>query len=232
MDSFAVKQLVKLEEKVPSIKTETEDVLEALDERKKAVTTRINNGKDAITTRLATGKEAIATSIHSGKDALVSALQASSDAVANSGPGSLVGSGVNHTLKVTENIVDYLLPDAGEDEGVSFDAGKEEVKVETKTTVDEEASSDEEDGEQEEEKGKDGESNVERVKNISRKVKLRVYYRTLRRLDTVQQQCKSTLEQLKMNVDLVSFTTMCICTWQRQQRCICDCYVNYSKVLV
>ena len=196
VDSFTVKQLVKLEEKVPSIKTETEDVLEALDERKKVVTSRLNDGKEAITTRLATGK-----------DALVNALQAGSEAVAKSGPGSLVGSGVHRTLEVTENIVDYLLPDAGEDEGVSFDAEKEEVKVETKTTVDEEASSDEEKEEEEEdeEKAKDGESNVQKVKNISRKVKRRVYYRTLRRLDTVQQQCKSTLEQLKMNLDLVSF---------------------------
>ena len=208
VDSFAVKQLVKLEEKVPAIKTETGDVLEALKEGKSAVCSRISSGKEAITTRLVTGKEAVSTTIKDGKDALVGYLQAGTEAIANTRPGCLVGSGVHRTLQVTENIVDYLLP---EDEigRVSSDAEKQEMKIEQKVTpeVKDELNGEEVDGEEEgekEEEAKEGKSNVTRAKNLSRKVKIRVYYRTLRRLDTVQQQCKSTLEQLKMNLDLVS----------------------------
>ena len=189
VDSFAVKQLVKLEEKVPAIKTEMEDVLEALDEQKKAVYTRISNGKDAVTTRLATGK-----------DALINRLHAGTEAVTNSGPAHLVSSGVNRTLQATENIVDYILPEKPED----ATSGKEK-ETELKVSGEAEDSSDEEEEEEGEkgEKGKD-ETSAERVKNISRKVMVRVYYRTLRRLDTVQEQCRTTLEHLKTNIDLVS----------------------------
>ena len=186
-----MKQLVKLEEKVPAIKTETEDVLEALDEQKKAVYTRISSGKDAITTRLATGK-----------DALVDRLHAGTEAVTNSGPAHLVSSGVNRTLKATENIVDYLLPEKPEDT-----SSNKEKETELKVSGEAEDSSDEEEEEGEEgEKGEErkDETSAERVKNISRKVKVRVYYRTLHRLDTVQEQCMTTLEHLKTNIDLVS----------------------------
>lgn len=192
VDSFAVKQLVKLEEKVPAIKTETEEVLEALDEQKKAVYTRITSGKEAITTRLT-----------SGKDTVVNCLHAGTEAVVNSGPAHLVSSGVNRTLQATETIVDYLIPEKPEDTPTS---GKQE-ETEVKVSREDEDSSDEEGGEEEEEeKGEEGkeESNTKRVKNISRKVKVRVYYRTLRRLDNVQEQCKTTLEHLKTNIDLVS----------------------------
>lgn len=205
VDSFALKQLVKLEEKVPAIKMETEDVMETLEERKTAVCTRISDGKKAITGRLAHGKDAISTSIHSGKDALVGYIQAGSEAIANTGPGCMVGSGVNRTLQVTENIVDYLLPEETakkEKESISLDGDKEEVKVTSEAK--EEDSEEEEESEGEGEGSKVGESRVERVKNLSRKVKLRVYYRTLRRLDTVQHQCKETLELLKLNMDMVS----------------------------
>lgn len=215
VDSFAVKQLVKLEEKVPSIKTETGDVLEALSERKHAVCSRISNGKEAVATRLANGKEAISTTIHSGKDALCSRIQAGSEVIANSRPGCFVGSSIDCTLQATENIVDYLLPPEEEGkESASFDAEKEEVKVEAKVSSEEhkdDSSNEDSEGEEDtknEEDAKEGESRVTRVKNLSRKVKRRVYYRTLRRLDTVQQQCKSALEQLKTSVDLVSWCSL------------------------
>ena len=212
VDSFAVKQLVKLEEKVPSIKTETEEVLEALDEQKKAVCTRLNDGKEAITGRLVDGKDAVTTRLTTGKDALVSALHAGTEAVANSGPGALVGSGVGRTLRATESVVDYLLPEKPEDAGASG-AGEKDDEVETTGNGGEESSDNEEEGEggegEGEGEGEGGkeETNVERVKNISRKVKVRVYYRTLRRLDGIQEQCKTTLEHLKTNIDLVSSPT-------------------------
>ena len=204
VDSFAVKQLVKLEEKVPSIKTETDEVLEALDEQKKAVCSRLNHRKEAIAGRLADGKEAVTTRLTTSKDALVSALHAGTEVVANSGPAAFVGSGVGRTLQVTESLVDYLLPEKPEDTTSAGETEKEEVELETSAAV--EDSSDDENEEEEEEGEGEGkeETNAERVKNISRKVKVRVYYRTLRRLDAVQEQCKATLELLKTNVDLVS----------------------------
>ena len=212
-----MKQLVKLEEKVPSIKTETEDVFEALGEQKDAVYTRISSGKDAITgrlaggkdaitSRLASGKDAISTSLQSGKEAVYSRIQAGSEAIANTRAGCLVGSGVDRTLQATENIVDYLLP---EDEQKKEESGSPEVKegkvdASSQEAKDDSSSSEESEGEEEEE----GASRVGRVKNLSRKVKLRIYYRTLHRLDTVQQQCKSALEQLKLNIDLVSWCSI------------------------
>ena len=249
VDSFAVKQLVKLEEKVPAIKTETGDVLEALGEQKTAVCSRFSSGKDAITTRLVTGKEAVTTTIQGGKDTLVGYLHAGSEAIANTRPGCLVGSGVNRTLQVTENIVDYLLPEQEEEkERASVDAEEKEVKVEEKVTseVKGESNGEEVDGEgeeEEEEEAKGGESKVTRVKNLSRKVKLHVYYRTLRRLDTVQQQCKSTLEQLKMNLDLVSMVTfsnlwsymymyMYMCMVHVYYPCSCILIVLYTQTNV
>ena len=212
-----MKQLVKLEEKVPSIKTETEDVFEALGEQKDAVYTRISSGKDAITGRLAggkdaitsrlsSGKDAISTSLQSGKEAVYSRIQAGSEVIANTRAGCLVGSGVDRTLQATENIVDYLLP---EDEQKKEESGSSEVKegkvdASSQEAKDDSSSSEESEGEEEEE----GASRVGRVKNLSRKVKLRIYYRTLRRLDTVQQQCKSALEQLKLHIDLVSWCSI------------------------
>lgn len=224
VDSFAVKQLVKLEEKVPSIKTETGEVLEAIGERKDAVYSRINSGKDAITTRLANGKEAISTSIQSGKSALYNRIQAGSEAIANTRAGCLVGSGVNCTLQATENIVDYLLPEEEGKESVSFDAEKDEAKIETKVSSEpkDDSSSEENEGEEEDDV-KTSESRVTRVKYLSRKVKLRIYYRTLRRLDSVQVQCKAALEQLKMHIDLVSWPlcvhVQCVCV----HVCVCLC---------
>jgi hypothetical protein len=237
VDSFAVKQLVKLEEKVPAIKTETGDVLEALGEQKTAVCSRFSSGKDAITTRLVTGKEAVTTTIQGGKDTLVGYLHAGSEAIANTRPGCLVGSGVNRTLQVTENIVDYLLPEQEEEkERASVDAEEKEVKVEEKVTseVKGESNGEEVDGEgeeEEEEEAKGGESKVTRVKNISRKVKLRVYYRTLRRLDTVQQQCKSTLEQLKMNIDLLRMAHGCYEGVDKQYKQLQSCLKNVRQHL-
>lgn len=202
VDTFAVKQLVKLEEKVPAIKTETGEVLEALGERKDAVYSCVSSGKQAVTARLANGKEAISTSIQSGKDALYTRIQAGSEAIANTRAGCLVGSGVNCTLQATEKIVDYLLPEEEGKVSVSFDAEKEEAKVEQKCSeAKDDSSGEESEGEEEE---KTSESRVARVKNLSRKVKRRIYYRTLRRLDSVQVQCKAALEQLKMHIDLVS----------------------------
>ena len=225
MDAFAVKQLVKLEEKVPSIKTETGEVLEALSERKNAVystithgkealTGHLTSGKDAITTRLTNGKDAISSTISSSKEAVCNRIQASSDALANTRAGSLVGCGVNCTLTRAENLVDYLLPEDKKEDTVPK-VIEEEFAAETKEELSGEESGDEEE-EVEEGEGEGcqevaGESRVVRVKNLSRKVKKRIYHRTLRRLDSLQQQCKTGLEQIKEHVDLVGIYTYVHC---------------------
>ena len=167
VDSFAVKQLVKLEEKVPVIKTEAGEVLEALDEQKKAVYTRITSGKEAITTH-----------ITSGKDALV-------EAVANSGPAHLVSGGVNRTLEATENIVNYLLPEKPEDEPTT--AGSEGEKTQLKVS-EEAVMTRRKKGERKGRKRRG--TRGSRNKRRASREKVRIYYRTLRRLDTVQEKCK------------------------------------------
>ena len=221
---------MKLEEKVPSIKTETDDVLEALGERKDAVYTTLTAGKEAITSRLANGKGAISTTIQNGKDAVYNRIQSGSEVLANSRAGCLVGQGVDKTLQLTETAVEYLLPRVEEDEGgpqeregtemksmVRVEGEESESESSEEEEMEAEGEKEEEEEEQEEggEKG-DGVSRTGRVKNLSRKVKLRVYYRTLHRLDSVQQQCKSALEQLKMHIDLVSWCSvvqLSSCVW-------------------
>ena len=222
---------MKLEEKVPSIKTETEEVFEALGERKDAVYTTLTAGKEAITSRLANGKEAISTTLQNGKEAVYNRIQSGSEVLANTRAGCLVGQGVDKTLQLTENAVDYLLPKVEDDkEGgprereatemksmdrVNGEESESESSEEEEMVEEAEGEKEEEEEEEEGEKG-EGASRTARVKNLSRKVKLRVYYRTLRQLDSVQQQCKSALEQLKMHIDLVSWCSvvqLSSCVW-------------------
>ena len=211
MDTFAVQQLVKLEQKVPSIKKQPSEVVEMLQdgrnavythlsEGKQAVYTRISDGKQAISTRLNNGKEAISSTIASGKDALYTHLQSGSEALANTRAGALVGCGVDHTLSATENVVEYLLPpEESEEEVLEPEKSEKEPMYYIPRTRQSK-------GEAEEEKEGEAENpdRFTRVKTISRKVKVRVYYRSLRKLQTVQQQCKCALEQLKVHIDLVS----------------------------
>lgn len=141
------------------------------------------------------GKVAISTRVTVGKDAIYTRLQAGSEAIGNTRAGLLVGCGVGRTLAVTEKVVDYLLPAAESDE--------------------ENAS----ENEQKEEPPKSEEpappSAATRVAVISQKLKVRVYYRSLRKLQAVQQQCKAALSQLEEHVHVVStegpFQVLFIC---------------------
>lgn len=217
VDTFAVQQLVKLEQKVPSIKKQPSEVMEMLQdgrnavythlsEGKQAVYTRISDGKQAISTRLNNGKEAISSTITSGKDALYTHLQSGSEALANTRAGALVGCGVDHTLSATENVVEYLLPpEENEEELLEPEKTEKELMYYIPRTRQSKGEADEEKEGEAENPGR-----FTRAKTISRKVKVRVYYRSLRKLHTVQQQCKCALEQLKVHIDLVSITRLCI----------------------
>lgn len=131
------------------------------------------------------GKEAISARVTVGKDALYTKLQAGSEAIGNTRAGLLVGSGVGRTLAVTERVVDYLLPAAESDK---------------------ENASESEEKENEPPKGEEfaPPSAAARVAIISQKLKVRVYYRSLRKLQAAQQQCKAALSQLEEHVHVVS----------------------------
>ena len=272
VDSFTVKQLVKLEEKVPAIKSQPDEVVTYLTESKDAISDRITKTKDSLNGRIANGRDAISTKVACGKDAVYTRIQTGSDAIANSRAGILVsdgkqalttglskgkdtisstlasgrdvvyvkvqngaeaiantragvlvGSGVDRTLSATESVIDYLLPpEENEKELLSeYEKVKEDVEMTTISTEQVETpepseteiieEEEEEEEEQEEEEEKEGvvvvecsPGRVQRVRTLSRKVKLRMYYRSMRRLYGVQQQCKSTLEQLRTTVDVVS----------------------------
>ena len=251
MDSFTLNQLVKLEEKVPAIKSQPDEVYSYLSESKDALTNRITEQGDAIRTKLNKSKEAIGDRLSSSRDAVYSKLQSGgeiiansragvlvgegkqalstcitqgkdyisstlasgrdvvytkaqsgAEALANTRAGAMVGSGVDSTLSATEGWVDYLLPPEknelqllDEDEA---EAGTELKEKMTATVEGEEGATKEEQVEV-----PAAPSRVQRVKLISRKVKVRMYYRSLRKLGNIQQQCKSTLEQLRATVDLV-----------------------------
>ena len=173
VDEFTFHQLQKLEGKVPAI-TKPPGAL------------------------LSEGKEAITSSVTVGKDAICTRLQAGSEALSNTRAGHLVGSGVFHTLAVTEMLVDYLLPADENDKELVPESEKEVPKSEKEETKREELKSEE----------PAPPSTATRVTSISRKLKVRVYYRTLRKLHATQQQCKSALDQLKEHVDVVSLVLL------------------------
>ena len=250
VDSFALNQLVKLEEKVPAIKSQPDEVYSYLSESKDALTNRITEqgdairnrlnkskeaigdclsssrdvvysklqsggemvansragvlvgeGKQALSIRITQGKDYFSSTLASGRDAVYTKTQSGAEALANTRAGAMVGSGVDTTLSATEGWVDYLLPpEKNELELLDEDETGTELKEKMNATVE---------GEEEASKDKQVEvaappSRVQRVKVISRKVKVRMYYRSLRKLGNIQQQCKSTLEQLRATVDLVS----------------------------
>ncbi len=244
VDSYTVSTLVKLEEKVPAVKSQPEEVMAYLTQSKDAVTNKIAEGRAAISTRitqskdsvsdhitcgkeavctkisaggeviansragvlvgegkqalvarLSQGKEALDNSIVYGRDVIYTKISNGADCLANTRAGTLVGSGVNTTLSATESLVDYIIPEI-ENEKELFTGSEEKESL--KSTVDDSPA-------QEDETFPEGEiGRIERVCTLSRKVKLRMYYRSMQRLQTMQINCSSTLEQLKAAVDVVS----------------------------
>ena len=174
----------------------------------------VSSGKEAIATRITSGKESLTTRLANGRDVVYSKVQAGSEVLANTRAGVLLGSGIDRSISATETVVEYLLPPEENEKELLSEAEKSEkiemVEVTSglPRTRQPSATTEEEDVEEEEEEV-DEEiditiGRVGRVKILSKKVKLRMYYRSLRKLSGVQAQCKSTLEQLKSTLDVVS----------------------------
>ena len=241
VDSYTVSKLIQLEEKVPAVKSQPEEVVAYLSDARDAlagkivegrtsVYTHISGSKDSLISCIATGKEAVYSKLSSGADVLVNSqagiamserkqaiashiaqgkevvgktissgrdavfvkIQSGMDSLANTKAGCLVGSGIDQTLTATENWVEYLLPEKellveGENESsvLGLQQPSDENPAEDETT-----------------------GRVERICSLSQKVKLRMYNRSLQKLQAMQKNCKSTLEQLKQAVDLVSDTSL------------------------
>ena len=176
-------------------------------EGKKAAASYYNQGKDAISTKVA-----------AGRDAVYSTVQYGAETIANTRAGILVGAGVNRTLEATESLVDYLVPEMENEKELFSEFEKEEKRVaglpltrQPRETKGENSDEDPEKEEESEEMGSEEskkmgseESRIDRVYKISRKMRLRMFYRAMYRLQGAQQSCRSTLDQLKVTVDLVS----------------------------
>ena len=263
MDSYAACKLVSLGEKVPSLKSEPEDVARYISETKDSLVTKITDGKAAVTgtlssgkdavyskitagadavantragvlcgegkkaiaTYCAEGKEALGNRMAAGRDAVYSTVQSGAEQLANTRAGILVGAGVDRTLNATESLVDYFVPEMENEKELFSELEKEEKRVVglplTRQPRDkgEAISSDDPEEDNEEEKaGPGGESRMDRACKISRKMRLRMFYRAMYRLQTAQQSCQTTLKQLKDTVDLVS----CFC---------CGCVTSFFSFL-
>lgn len=160
----------------------------------------VSEGKQAIANHLAQGKASLSSTIASGRDAVYTRLQSGAGHLANTRAGAMVGSGVDCTLSATEGWVEYLLPEVqDEKELLAQSAGQQMVGLPLTRCPSEDSPAQAEEGEDPPQA-----SRAERVCTLSRKVKLRMYYHSVSRLHTMQQNCKRTLEQLQQAVDLVS----------------------------
>lgn len=161
----------------------------------------VSEGKQVIACRLAQGKEAIGNTIASSRDAVYTKIHNGAEYLANTRAGCLIGSGVDCTLTTSENWVEYLLPEM-ENEKELFEC---EVKEEDVSMVGlPRTRRFSEDSPAQEDEPEPAAGRVERVSTLSRKVKLRMYFHSMQRLQSMQQNCQSTLLHLKQTVDLVS----------------------------
>lgn len=237
-------KLVQLEEKVPAVKSQPEEVVAYLSDTRDVLTgkfvegrttiyTRISESKDNLTSYIASSKEAVYSKLSSGanaiansqagiamserkqaiashivqgkevvgktisssRDAVYTKIQSGADSLANTKAGCLVGSGINQTLTATENWVEYLLPEIETEKELLVEGENEEKESSVVQPSNESP--------------KETINRVERICSLSQKVKLRMYHRSVQRLQAMQKNCKCTLEQLKQAVDLVSLMQFC-----------------------
>lgn len=176
----------------------------------------VGEGKQAVTTRLVHGKEALGNGIAAGRDVVYSRVQNGADHLANTRAGVMVGAGIDRTLAATESWMDYLIPEVENEKELFTELEREEKRIsglpltrQPKEEVSAANDDPEQEGNVDEKEGgtKCEVGRVERVYEISRKMKLRMYYRSMQRLQAMQQNCKATLHQLKSTVDLVSEVT-------------------------
>jgi hypothetical protein len=155
---------------------------------KERLSSGYNYGKEALASGYNSGKEALASGYTAGKDYVVDGIKSSSSYVSETRAGHLVGRGVGRILITTDSVVEYVLPEGDDDE-------EEEEEEELK-----ECKENDDFGSfvLEEEQGQ-----IEKARTISRKIRVRVYRRTMFRLHSVQERYQSLLKALKAHTELL-----------------------------
>lgn len=248
---------MQLEEKVPAVKSQPEEVIAYFNETKDALAGKIVEGRSTVSARISESKEGLSSCFSSGKEAVYAKfvtgaqaisnssagvtvseskqaianhlsrgkevlgntiaagcgvvstkIQSGAELLANTRAGTLVGSGVDSALTTTENWVEYLLPEVVNEDELSVECENQEKEAIAEGLPDADQPCDDSPAQEEESVGR-----VERVCSMSRKVKMRLYYRSLQRLQAMQKNCKSTLEQLQQTVDLVSLCPVHSFVW-------------------
>ena len=132
-------------------------------------------------------KQKLSNGYTSGKEYIVGRVTAGSTYIADSRAGQLVGSGVFRALGKADSVVEYVLPEEKEEgEG-------EEEQTSPPTPTAAEAPEEVE-----------AITNLQLAKKLSRKVRVRVYHKTVNRLHNLQGYYKDLLYLVKSNTDLVS----------------------------
>lgn len=172
----------------------------------------VSEGKQAITTRFVQGKEALGSGVAAGYNAVYSRIQSGAEHLANTRAGVMVGVGVDRVIDASEGLVDYVIPEMENEKELFSELEKEEKRMAglplTRQPKDKEMAASDDPEQEEEGEGKVEETEcevgrVEHVYKISRKMRLRMYYRSMQRLQAMQQNCQATLHQLKDTVDLL-----------------------------
>ena len=146
------------------------------------------SGKEKLASGYTSGKEKLASGYTSGKDYVVEGIKSGSVYVSETRAGMLIGGGVGRLLNATNSVVDYVLPEDSEE--VEKDEEEEKHEDESGSFVLEE-----------------DEGQIEKARIISRKIRARMYHRTMNRLHAVQELYLSLLTSLKAHTELVSHST-------------------------
>ena len=163
------------------------------------VSVLVGEVKEAVSIRFVQGKETLGSGVTAGQNAIQSRIQSGAECLANTRAGVMIGAGIDYTLEATECWVKYHIPELDNEMELFFEQeGKRKSGFPVSVT----------DADLEEEVNdspvKCEMNRVEHACVIFRKIKLRICYRFMQRLQAMQHYCKTTLQQLKGNVDLVS----------------------------
>lgn len=164
----------------------------------------VSQGKQMLTCHLAQGKEAISSTVSSGCGTVYTKIQSGTEYLASTRAGALVGSGVDCSLTATENWMDYIFPEI-ENENELLECEMKDVPIVglPHTQQSNENSPAQEEWE-EANVNVHAASRIDRVGTLTRKVKLRMYFHAMQRLQSMQQNCQATILHLRQTVDLVS----------------------------
>ncbi|XP_004391265.2 perilipin-2 [Trichechus manatus latirostris] len=194
-NTYACKQLDKIEEKLPILNQPTHQVVAnakgAVNGAKDAVTTTVTGAKDAVTTTVTGAKDSVASTITRVVDKTKGAVTGSVERTKSVVNGSintvlgsrmiqLVNSGVENALTKSELLVDQYLPLTQEE------LEKEAKKVEGFDMVQKP-------------------SYYVRLGSLSTKLRSRAYQQALSRVTEAKQKSQETISQLHAIVNLIEF---------------------------